>query len=178
MCIYNQTYMYVYIHIYLHIYIWYILYIYLCLGLPESLGVSCLGWNGIKLRDIPSFGWLLKNRDWDPISASKRCGYACFKADFFGGGKKNGTKLQKHIANIYSYIHASIWQLRNAAGGHFSPEALQSSFSNYASLAVYTRFAQAACPLPFAGFAVHWAKRKDSKLAIRGFGDASCFTTL
>ena len=26
------------------------------LGLPESLGVSCLGWNGIKLRDIPSFG--------------------------------------------------------------------------------------------------------------------------
>ena len=26
------------------------------LGLPGSLGVSCLGWNGIKLCDIPSFG--------------------------------------------------------------------------------------------------------------------------
>ena len=94
--------MYVYIHIYLHIYIWYILYIYLCLGLPESLGVSCLGWNGIKLRDIPSFGWLLKNRDWDPISASKRCGYACFKADFFGGERKTGQNC-KSISRTYTH---------------------------------------------------------------------------
>ena len=73
------------------------------LGLPESLGVSCLGWNGIKLCDIPSFGWLLKNKDCVPISPAKGVDTHASKQKLIILGKKNGTKLEKHIANIHMH---------------------------------------------------------------------------